>query len=260
MPTFNDPNLIFTAKDHRYQLQDQPDLALTSVTQIVKSYSHSFDADTEAAKYAIKHRLKKVDVLRAWEDKRDRSAAAGTAVHAEAERIANELYARGAASPVFGDGEYDNFMDGVRRFYDDHPEVGLSGPIAEARICHPGYQVAGLVDLLASYESMSALLDWKTSEKMAMFGYGSTTMYSPYNKLPDSNFWHYAVQLNIYSFILKEIYAYEIDFLGIIWLRNDGTYRVIKVKVMPDLAEKGLKRHLNRMKKKEKENGTIGSD
>ena len=58
--------------------------------------------------------------------------------------------------------------------------------------------------------------------------------FKPINHLPNSNYWHYSLQLNIYKRILEKNYDKIIDAMYLLWLHpNNKSYIEIKV---PDLS------------------------
>jgi ATP-dependent exoDNAse (exonuclease V) beta subunit len=235
---------------HTYTALSDPSIRLTSATQVVDRFSRPFKEDEEAAKYAIKHRIKKADVLKQWAEKRDTASALGTYVHLCAERVGRKLRSNGFHTYRSASGTREaGYTDGVLGFYDDHPEAGLAGPVPELRVVHPTYRIAGTIDLITSLAGEPALLDWKTSATIDMFGFGGKKMYAPFNNLADCNFWHYAFQLNLYRVIMKEVYNYEVNKLAIIWLPGDGSYELKDVLTFEELTIKAMKKHLREVKK-----------
>ena len=63
-------------------------------------------------------------------------------------------------------------------------------------------------------------------------------MYSPLDHLPDTNYWHYSLQLNIYRRILQELYGVVVSELALVVLHpNFDHYRVIQLNMMDDEVE-----------------------
>jgi hypothetical protein len=53
--------------------------------------------------------------------------------------------------------------------------------------------------------------------------------------LPDTNYWHYSLQLNVYRMILKEKYDMDVNELALVVLHpNHPTFQVVKVNIMED--------------------------
>ena len=60
----------------------------------------------------------------------------------------------------------------------------------------------------------------------------------PLDHLPDTNYWHYSIQLNIYRTILEEFYGATVTDLALVVLHPDfPSYKVIKVNRMEDEVE-----------------------
>ena len=57
----------------------------------------------------------------------------------------------------------------------------------------------------------------------------------PLNHLPDTNYWHYSLQLNIYRRILEELYGVHVSELALVVLHpNNRTYQVFMLNRMDD--------------------------
>ena len=62
--------------------------------------------------------------------------------------------------------------------------------------------------------------------------YGSTATTECVRHLPDTNFWHYALQLNTYKTIIEEKYGAKVVGLCLVCLHPDnanGSYQIIEV-------------------------------
>jgi ATP-dependent exoDNAse (exonuclease V) beta subunit len=100
-------------------------------------------------------------------------------------------------------------------------------------------KIAGSIDMV--YENPDGTLsiyDWKRSKEISMINHFNKFAN---NKLichmPDSNFWHYALQLNTYKAILERKYDKKVTDLFLVRLHPDTeekTYELIK---LPDLSK-----------------------
>jgi hypothetical protein len=60
-------------------------------------------------------------------------------------------------------------------------------------------------------------------------------MYPPIDHLPDTNYWHYSLQLNIYRRILEELYDVEVSELALVILHpNNPSFKVMLLNKMDD--------------------------
>jgi hypothetical protein len=98
-------------------------------------------------------------------------------------------------------------------------------------------QIAGSIDMI--YENSDGTLsiyDWKRSKAITKINYyNKYSITSCICHLPDSNFWHYALQLNMYKFILESKYDKKIKELFLVRLHPDaeqGNYELIEIPIM----------------------------
>jgi hypothetical protein len=228
---FFDSDLVFDPVEHAYTHRGR---RLTSVTRIIEAFSHPFDAQFHAGRIAYREGRSVDSVLQDWEQKGLAAAELGTELHQESERIARQVNSCGAwthpeAPPRTKAGGY---YPGIWEFYEAHTELSFGWAVPEVRICHPDWDwgVAGTVDLICSLRGAPAICDWKTSGKLDLAGY--KRMKPPLRKIHDSNFWHYALQLNLYRRILAERYDYEAELMEIIWLKPCGACEEVEVPKM----------------------------
>ena len=99
----------------------------------------------------------------------------------------------------------------------------------EVSVFHCGLKLAGQVDCLCrDQDGNMVIVDWKRSRRIVMEG--RRQMKPPLDHLPDSNYFHYALQLNIYRYILESEYGYRVSgmFLGIVHPLSES-YQCIEI-------------------------------
>lgn len=87
------------------------------------------------------------------------------------------------------------------------------------------------------------IYDWKRSKGIEYESYGNRSATTPcISHLPDTNFWHYSLQLNVYRKILQDKYGLQITGMALVVLHPDNankSYEVVEVpfldKEMADL-------------------------
>ena len=87
----------------------------------------------------------------------------------------------------------------------------------EAIVADPESLTAGTADLIAIRRSDSriVILDWKTSARIdAASRFGNARALPPYAHLPDCNLVHYALQLAIYAWIIRNA-GYMVDVVAV---------------------------------------------
>jgi len=129
--------------------------------------------------------------------------------------------------------EYSYFLN----FVSDFPE--LTAYRTEWTVFHEELRIAGSIDMLFEKpDGTYAIYDWKRSREI--------TKSASFNKfakkkciehIPDSNYWHYCLQLNTYKSILEAKYDIIVSEMYLICLHPDNknnNYQRIKV---VDLSE-----------------------
>jgi ATP-dependent exoDNAse (exonuclease V) beta subunit len=251
-----DANIQFFEEGHKYTILTEPDVKYTSVTTWNHSHFPKFEADNiingmmkgKGWKQGHKYWGLTADQIKAqWNSNKDAVSGAGTDLHLEIECFQNdkrfqfdytnkELYeiymSDNKETHNFKPIEWQYFINFVR----DFPQ--LKPFRTEWLIYDDEVKISGSIDMV--YENPDGTLsiyDWKRSKNI--------TRINNFNKfglppqichLPDSNFWHYALQLNTYKAILEKNYGKVVKDLFLVRLHPDAeekTYELIK---LPDLS------------------------
>jgi hypothetical protein len=108
----------------------------------------------------------------------------------------------------------------------------------EWTIFNEDIHLAGSIDMI--YENPDGTLsiyDWKrVKEIKRVNAFNKYAIPFIISHMPDTNFWHYAMQLNTYKVILEEKYDKKITKLCLVQIHpehEDGTYEIID---LPDLS------------------------
>lgn len=187
--------IIFDEKNHKYY-DNKSMKELLSVTTLLSKY-FPFDKDKVASEYARKHGMNKDEVLKKWEDK----ANYGTAMHDVLERHILKKYFNE------GDGITDEEKSKIPSLSTFFEENEIKPLTTETVIGSDELEIAGQVDLICKYGEFEAILDWKTSKKLDTRGDNAL---EPLSHLTTGNFYKYAMQLEIYRFILNNEYGFNI--------------------------------------------------
>jgi hypothetical protein len=107
----------------------------------------------------------------------------------------------------------------------------------EWTVFHEEAQIAGSIDMVYSHiidDGSLMIYDWKRCREITKTNRaGKFATHPAIEHLPDTNFWHYALQLNIYKYILQTKYSKTITDLYLIVLHPDAqNYQRVK---LPDL-------------------------
>lgn len=227
-----DQFIQFEESTHVYTVHG--DKTYTSVTTWNHHHFPKFDAD-KIIKQIINSRKHKTDpeykyyqmtagqIMNMWNANRDGAASSGTNMHYDIECYYNQM-------EVSNDSiEYRYFQNFLR----ENPH--LHAYRTEWTIFHEELKIAGSVDMI--YENPDGTLliyDWKRCKEIIKENlYGGTATTECIKHLPDTNFWHYSLQLNTYKTIIEEKYGKKVVGLCLVCLHpNNSDYQLIEVPFM----------------------------
>ena len=248
-----DKYIQFFEEDHKYVITNDPENKYTSVTTWNHSHFPIFNANLiiknmmKGKNWKEGHKywgLSAEEIKKQWSNNSSAVSGAGTDLHYEIECFMN--------NPCLGEYKHaelhDNYLKAPNEkevveweyfinFVKDHPE--LKPYRTEWTIYDEDLKISGSIDMV--YENPDGTLsiyDWKRSKEI--------TRVNNFNKfavnklichMPDSNFWHYALQLNTYKRILERKYGKTITDLYLVRLHPDAeenNYELIK---LPDLTK-----------------------
>lgn len=230
-PHERDEHIEFDEPTHTYTIDG--DSTFTSVTTWNHTHFKEFDADAIIANMMKSHRwpsnkyfgMTPDEIKAVWEKNRDEAATAGTKMHYDIECYYNDIDVENDSV------EFKYFME----FVVDHPD--LMPYRTEWTVYDKELKLAGSIDMV--YENEDGTLriyDWKRSK-----GIVRNKQFEEYSTkecishIPDTNFWHYALQLNTYKAILEKNYGKKVNELKLVCLHpNQKTYQLIDV---PELTE-----------------------
>lgn len=115
-------------------------------------------------------------------------------------------------------------------FVQDHKE--LIPYRTEWTVYHEELQLAGSIDMVYELEDGSlAIYDWKRSKEIIKNSpYNKTAITKCISHIPDTNYWHYTLQLNIYKMILETKYNKHVSRLCLVILHpNNENYMLYYV-------------------------------
>jgi len=201
--------VIFKADKHEYVSQDPlENIKWTSVTSFVGQFKQPFDKVAVASKVSKSKKSKwygkTVDeILEAWKYKSDVAIDRGNWYHNQREAdllsldsISREGFELPVITPIVDDigkiAPSQKLMDGV------YPEHFVY--LKSAGLC-------GQSDLVTVMDGRINILDYKTNKEIKTESYVnwegiSQKMLNPISHLDDCNFYHYALQLSVYMYIM----------------------------------------------------------
>jgi hypothetical protein len=265
-----DALIKFEAGPHKYTCKGESDYI--SVTTWNHSHFKPFDADAiikkmmrDPVKWAKSPYYGKTpeQIKAGWDLNRDEAAAAGTEMHANIERyyFGEPIGGNPLQPPLLGNSNTDlppHFMDFVK----DHPDiipyrtewmifdedVKIAGSIDMIGVSplQPPLETSVTQDLLKITSNSSCggvvggeapliIYDWKRCKEIKENNsFKEFALTECIKHLPDTNFWHYSLQLNTYKAILEAKYDKKVEAMYLVCLHpNLPTYQLLQV---PDLS------------------------
>jgi ATP-dependent exoDNAse (exonuclease V) beta subunit len=247
-PHPRDDRILFDEPTHTYTIDG--DSNYMSVTTFNHKLFEEFNADKIIAnmrksrnwKNSKYHGQTDAEIKALWEANRDNAAQAGTKMHYDIECYYNEC-------PNENDSiEYQYFMN----FKDAFPE--LKAYRTEWTVFHEELKLAGSIDMVFENEQGDLLIyDWKRSKEIVKTStWNKFSNNETISHIPDTNYWHYCLQLNTYKAMLEANYDKKVVGLYLVCLHPDnknGNFQRIKV---VDLQEEVKDLFAYRMKSLEK--------
>ncbi len=190
--------ITFTEADHTYI--DDNGIFYTSATTLMKSAFPPFDADAAAKMKSAKTGIPPEELKKAWAETGRAASEAGTRCHENCERQILGQYEK--MNTPRDDEEKARFRAAWEEV--EAMKAAFEKIEPEKLVFSPRFMVAGSIDVLAHRAGTVSIIDWKYIRELKREAFGSRTgNHIATAALPDSNFWHYALQLNIYEQILK---------------------------------------------------------
>jgi hypothetical protein len=256
-----DNNIQFFEEGHKYQIKTDPDTKYTSVTTWNHSHFNHFDADSvitnmmKGRNWKEGHKywgMTPEEIKTKWNANGASVSGAGTDMHFEIECFMNDKHIQGEYTHK--DLYQINKCDYIEKFNELYHQKGLEWKYfiefikdtpdlkpyrTEWTVYHEDLKLAGSIDMV--YEKPDGTLsiyDWKRVKYITPVNtFNKYAITECISHMPDSNFWHYALQLNTYKAILEQKYDKKITDLYLVKLHPDNeekTYELIK---LPDLSK-----------------------
>jgi ATP-dependent exoDNAse (exonuclease V) beta subunit len=258
-----DKYVKFHENGHKYEITCDPDSKYTSVTTWNHSHFPKFDADLvirnmmRGKNWKAGHKywgMTVEEIKESWNKNKDSVASAGTNMHAKIECFMNckdlkdisynhcNLLENLEKKEEEKEAEKEEEKEEITlewkyflQFIEDHKH--MKPYRTEWMIFHEDVKLAGSIDMV--YENEDGTLeiyDWKRSKDITKINtWNKFATNKIVNNMPDSNFWHYALQLNTYRKILEDKYEKKVVKLCLVRLHPDNeeqTYEILNVPLL----------------------------
>lgn len=248
-PHPRDNRILFDEPTHTYTIDGDSDY--TSVTTFNHSLFENFDADKiiknmkksknwQNSKYYGKTDEEIKDI---WDKNRDEAASAGTKMHYDIECYYNN-------NPKENNSiEYTYFIN----FTKAYPE--LKPYRTEWTVFNEDLKLAGSIDMVFENENGELLIyDWKRSKEIIKTNsWNKCSHVDIISHVPDTNYWHYCLQLNTYKAILEKKYDKKVVGLYLVCLHpnnKNNDFQRISVANMNEEVKDLFNYRLNKLNNK----------
>ena len=279
---------VYSDEEHVY-INKKDNSRYISVTTLINKYSEEFDEDFWSSykaleeimdgdtfsilkkallatkkfnpkilkKFQIDEELfaqKKAEIIAQYAATRKEACEHGTEEH-----LRKELSFYGKHDFDFGrygykdlSGEYDC----KKNYYELDLERGVYPEFLIAVTSRDGIlKVSGQIDCLIKNGNEVTLLDWKTNAEIKKESYYNRStkqhqmMKFPLNNIQDSNYWHYALQLSLYAYLLQTLRPeFVIKGLKLIHIDREQKETEYEVPYLKDDVERMLKHYKRQLK------------
>ncbi len=235
-----DKNANLDEATHIYNINGETDY--TSMTTFVHSLFEKFDDDKiitnmiNSSKWGQNkyYGMSREEIKELWRKNNSQSTNAGTKMHYDIECFYNMINNNNNSV------EFKYFMN----FHNDIVQGKLEPYRTEWIVHAKDIKIAGSIDMIYKKgvnkegKEILDIYDWKRCKEIVKAsGFNKWSVNQYLEHIPDTNYWHYSLQLNGYKYILENYYGKIVEDLYLVCLHPDNknkNYILIKV---PDLQE-----------------------
>lgn len=237
-----DERIAFDEASHTYAIDGSRE-GWISCTQFIHGFFEAFNPDAVITKMMASRKWKESkyygmsaeQIKKQWSDSGTEASEAGTRMHLDIEHFNNAEPVGNLAGDEWEPNpgpEWDYFMEYDRRWREKR---GFMPFRTEWLVFKEDIKLAGSIDMLyLKPDGTLAIYDWKRAKEMR-YENSYQSAKAPIDHLPDTNYWHYSLQLNIYRKIIEEYYGFKVSEMALVVLHpNNTSFRVIMLNHMDD--------------------------
>lgn len=246
-----DKCIVFDEPSHTYTVNGTH-AGYISVTKLLHCFFPHFDpvkiirkmrsgANWKSSKY---YGRTDQEIMNEWNENGRQASEAGTKMHLSIEQFLNDAeYLIPAEVKVTPEWRY------FQKFWSDFGD-DLEPYRMEWEVWVEEIKLAGSIDGVFRRKSDGKFLiyDWKRSKEIKSDNPFSSGL-PPVDHLPDTNYWHYTLQLNVYRWILETHYKLDIAEMYLVILHPDNkSYRRMRLNRLDDEIEDMIDARLRAVK------------
>lgn len=230
-----DQYILFEEIGHKYTIKGK--MGYTSVTTLISKLFEHFDANKIIDKMMLNTKkmsdpsnvyfgMSKQEILAVWSKNGKNASEKGTAMHANIENYYSQIESDD------GSIEYGFF----KNFLTDFPD--LKEYRTEWCVYDEDLKICGSIDMIFENEDGSLqIYDWKRVKSIDFenFDHKKVCLIPGLENIPDSNYFHYSIQLNIYRYLLEKNYCKKVtDLYLVVFHPNQQNYERIEVSMLDE--------------------------
>jgi len=239
-----DRYIDFEPEEHIYTYKGQT--RLLPVSSLIAYFFEQFDAQAAAQRQWERYHIPVEESLTKWERIGKKASEVGTFVHAQTENYFRDgsfetecpFCFRGETEMVSVEQEKQHFL----HFIEDYKirPYRQEWPVYDTEL-----NIAGTIDMVCKEQDGElTIYDWKRSSKVVnpqgqpiVEAFGGRTGFNGIT-LPDTAFYHYCMQQNLYRYMLEQHYGVRVKAMNLVVLCPDyPTYYVAQVPKMDEVID-----------------------
>lgn len=229
----------FIEDSHQY-LSTEDSSVWTSVTQLIHKYMPKKDWDQIAQRYAKKNKLTVEEVKAKWKNENIKAVERGVKFHKQREEdllSCETIQEREKPLRIFRP-EFDDSGNKV-----SPSQKLVEGIYPELLVVLNSAKICGQADYVIIKDNIINIKDYKTNKAINKNGFVNWEgveehMEHPLSGVPNSNYWHYALQLNTYAYMIKKNNpSLKIGTLELLHIKFDETDEVCEIEthILPNM-------------------------
>tara|TARA_B100000900_G_scaffold415845_1_gene447474 strand:- start:608 stop:1489 length:882 start_codon:yes stop_codon:yes gene_type:complete len=232
-PHPRDSHISFDEGPHIYTIDGESNY--TSVTTWNHSHFPHFNSDAIIKKMMLSPKWPQnkyfgktaTEIKALWKKNGEEASKAGTKMHYDIECFYNNL------NVVNNSTEYRYFLN----FQQDNDN--LIPYRTEWMVWDSELRLAGSIDMVFKEENSDELMifDWKRCKEIKKTNPWETAKTKCINYMPNTNFWHYSLQLNTYKAILEKNYGKFVNDMYLVCLHPDNKNQSYQLYRVPNLQD-----------------------
>lgn len=196
--------ITFTESDHKYtSIVDGKEINYISGTTFISKFFPPFDPTGCITRACARKRGLTVEALKQqWREKADKSCVFGTKIHESVEDTLHGNPLRNKPLDTKEELTMKNAVNLGHKVLERFDILGIEKIIFDERL-----KIAGTMDLFVKSKQNGRywIFDHKTNASIDKENKYNKFGLHPIEHVPDTNFYHYQMQLQLYEYLLKEV-------------------------------------------------------